>query len=122
MILESMQRTFSPPLSTFDFFSVKHNFKLYDTGFQHYDLGLIGTYSLNKLMGIPRRYGQWTANGYLYYTDGINEGLLARFELSGPDGPVDLPNKKLAGLLAYLACTAGVPTGSVRGCRCPRRG
>jgi class 3 adenylate cyclase/DNA-binding SARP family transcriptional activator/predicted ATPase len=35
--------------------------------------------------------------------------LLARFELAGPDGPVDLPNKKLAGLLAYLACTAPVP-------------
>jgi DNA-binding SARP family transcriptional activator len=35
--------------------------------------------------------------------------LLARFELSGPDGPVDLPNRKLAGLLAYLACTAPVP-------------
>jgi hypothetical protein len=35
--------------------------------------------------------------------------LLARFELTGPDGPVDLPSKKLAGLLAYLACTAPVP-------------
>jgi TolB-like protein/Tfp pilus assembly protein PilF len=35
--------------------------------------------------------------------------LLGRFELSGPDGPVDLANKKLAGLLAYLACTAPVP-------------
>jgi TolB-like protein len=35
--------------------------------------------------------------------------LLGRFELSGLNGPVDLPNKKLAGLLAYLACTAPVP-------------
>ena len=35
--------------------------------------------------------------------------LLGRFELAGPDGPVDLPNKKLAGLLAYLACTAPTP-------------
>ena len=34
---------------------------------------------------------------------------LARFALSGPGGAVDLPNKKLAGLLAYLACTAPVP-------------
>ena len=32
--------------------------------------------------------------------------LLGRFELSGPDGVVDLPNKKLAGLLAFLACSA----------------
>ena len=35
--------------------------------------------------------------------------LLARFELTGPEGPVELPNKKLAGLLAYLACTAPLP-------------
>jgi DNA-binding SARP family transcriptional activator len=35
--------------------------------------------------------------------------LLARFALAGPNGPIDLPNKKLAGLLAYLACTAPVP-------------
>ena len=31
------------------------------------------------------------------------------FELTGPDGVVDLPSKKLAGLLAYLACTAPQP-------------
>ena len=35
--------------------------------------------------------------------------LLGRFELTGPGGPVDLPSKKLAGLLAYLACSAPVP-------------
>src|SRR4249920_2647931 len=35
--------------------------------------------------------------------------LLGGFELSGPDGVVDLPSKKLAGLLAYLACTAPKP-------------
>src|SRR5258705_8424401 len=35
--------------------------------------------------------------------------LLGRFELTGPDGTVDLPSKKLAGLLAYLACTAPQP-------------
>ncbi len=32
--------------------------------------------------------------------------LFGRFELSGPDGPVDLTSKKLAALLAFLACTA----------------
>jgi class 3 adenylate cyclase len=35
--------------------------------------------------------------------------VLARFTLAGPHGAVDLPNKKLAGLLAYLACTAPAP-------------
>jgi DNA-binding SARP family transcriptional activator len=32
--------------------------------------------------------------------------LLGRFELTGPDGPIDLTSKKLAALLAFLACTA----------------
>jgi DNA-binding SARP family transcriptional activator len=32
--------------------------------------------------------------------------LLGRFELSGPDGPISLTSKKLAALLAFLACTA----------------
>jgi len=35
--------------------------------------------------------------------------LLGGFELTGPDGVVDLPSGKLAGLLAYLACTAPKP-------------
>src|SRR5882672_6399380 len=35
--------------------------------------------------------------------------LLGRFALSWTDGPVELPNKKLAALLAYLACTAPRP-------------
>src|SRR6266702_8677432 len=35
--------------------------------------------------------------------------LLGRFELTGPNGVVSLPNKKLAALLAYLACTAPQP-------------
>jgi hypothetical protein len=35
--------------------------------------------------------------------------LLGRFELAGPDGAIDLTSKKLAGLLAFLACTAPQP-------------
>ena len=35
--------------------------------------------------------------------------MLGGFELTGPDGVVDLPSGKLAGLLAYLACTAPKP-------------
>src|SRR4029453_3196841 len=31
--------------------------------------------------------------------------ILGRFELSGPDGPINLTSKKLAALLAFLACT-----------------
>ena len=57
-----------------------------DTGFQHYDIGLIGGYSLNRAIGIPRRYGEWILNGYLYYTDGINEGLRADTQVWGGAG------------------------------------
>ena len=56
------------------------------SGFQHYDIGLIGTYSLNDLLNIPRRYGRWTLNGYLYYTDGIEEGLHADTQTWGGVG------------------------------------
>ena len=35
--------------------------------------------------------------------------MLGGFELTGPLGVVDLPSKKLAGLLAYLACTTPRP-------------
>lgn len=35
--------------------------------------------------------------------------LLGGFELTGPDGVVELPSKKFADLLAYLACTAPQP-------------
>jgi DNA-binding SARP family transcriptional activator/class 3 adenylate cyclase len=35
--------------------------------------------------------------------------LLGDFELTGPDGPIELNNRKLAGLLAFMACTAGKP-------------
>jgi hypothetical protein len=31
---------------------------------------------------------------------------LGHFELTGPDASLDVPNNTLAGLLAYLACTA----------------
>lgn len=35
--------------------------------------------------------------------------LLGRFELSGPDGAISVTSKKVAGLLAFLACTAPRP-------------
>ncbi len=35
--------------------------------------------------------------------------LLGRFELAGPNGPIDLTSKKLAALLAFLACSAPEP-------------
>src|SRR5207248_2650718 len=57
-----------------------------DTGFQHYDVGLISTYSLNTLLNIPRRYGEFKLKGYLYYTDGIENGLRADSQVWGGVG------------------------------------
>jgi len=54
-----------------------------DTGFQHYDVGLIGTLSLNHVIGIPRRYGEWTVDGMMFYTDNINKGLRADTQVWG---------------------------------------
>jgi len=41
-------------------------------GFQHYDFGVIASYSLNKLFKDAGRFGQISINGYVYYTGGIN--------------------------------------------------
>jgi hypothetical protein len=54
-----------------------------DSGFQHYDVGLIGSLSLNRTLGIPRRYGEWALEGTLYYTDGIDSGLRADTQVWG---------------------------------------
>jgi hypothetical protein len=57
-----------------------------DQGFQHYEFGLIGRYSLNLLLNIPQRYGRWSLNGYIFYTDGIHDDLNADTELWGGAG------------------------------------
>lgn len=44
-----------------------------DTGFQHYDAGVIVTYRLNYLFSTPRRFGDWDVKGFLYYTGPVNE-------------------------------------------------
>lgn len=48
-----------------------------DEGFQHYDLGLLAHYPLNSLLNVPRRFGQWTLEGYFYYTGTLAEHILA---------------------------------------------
>jgi hypothetical protein len=57
-----------------------------DTGFQHYDIGLIGRYDLNTALNVPRRYGTFALEGYLYYTNGIDNDLLADTQLWGGIG------------------------------------
>lgn len=55
-------------------------------GFQHYQIGLIADYSLNTLLNISRRYGQWSFQGFLYYTDNIEDDLIATTQLWGGAG------------------------------------
>ena len=57
-----------------------------ESGFQHYQIGLVGTYSLNKLLNFSKRYGEWSLKGYLYYTDGIGDKLKADTQLWGGGG------------------------------------
>jgi hypothetical protein len=57
-----------------------------DTGFQHYDIGVIGRFNLNTLFNVSRRYGTFHLEGYLYYTDGIDDDLLADTQLWGGVG------------------------------------
>lgn len=56
------------------------------SGFQHYDVGLTGAYSLNKLLNISRRYGEWRLNGYIFYTDGIDNELRSDTQVWGGVG------------------------------------
>jgi hypothetical protein len=46
-----------------------------DTGFQHYDIGLIATYSLNAWMNIPQRYGEFDLTGRFVDTSRIRKVL-----------------------------------------------
>ena len=48
-----------------------------DTGFQHYQVGIVATYGLNELFNIPRRWGQFDLKGYIFYANGIDNKLRA---------------------------------------------
>lgn len=57
-----------------------------DSGLQRYQLGLTAKYSLNELLNIPRRYGEWSLKGYLNYTDGLSDKLRTDTQLWGGGG------------------------------------
>ncbi|MGH7213551.1 MAG: hypothetical protein ACREIT_02125 [Tepidisphaeraceae bacterium] len=57
-----------------------------DTGFQAAEVGLVGKYSLNTLFNVSRRYGEWSLNGYLFYTDQLDQDLPATDQLWGGVG------------------------------------
>lgn len=55
-------------------------------GLQHYDVGMIGAFSLNHMFNINRRYGEFSMKGYLYYTAGIDRHLIGDTLLWGGMG------------------------------------
>lgn len=59
-----------------------------DSGFQHYDIGLIGTLSLNHLFKLPARYGEFSVQGYFTYTNYFDNAVFANRETWGGVGLV----------------------------------
>lgn len=57
-----------------------------DDGFQRYELGAVATYSLNTLLNVSKRYGEFSFQGYMYYTDNIDHGLRADTQIWGGVG------------------------------------
>ncbi|MBV8782213.1 MAG: hypothetical protein JO353_12525, partial [Phycisphaerae bacterium] len=57
-----------------------------DTGFQHYDVGMEATYSLNHALALSKRFGEFDLVGYLYYSSGIDPHLRADSQLWGGAG------------------------------------
>jgi hypothetical protein len=57
-----------------------------DTGFQHYDVGFNVRYSLTKLFDVSPRYGDWSLNGVMFYTDGLQKDLNADNQIWGGIG------------------------------------
>jgi len=58
----------------------------HSSGFQHYDVGLIGTFSLNHLFKLAPRYGQFSIQGYLTYTSKFSNPEFGNTELWGGVG------------------------------------
>jgi len=57
-----------------------------DSGFQHWDLGLIGDLSVTDLLKIPPRYGNLSVQGYFTYTGRFDNDVLANSVLWGGVG------------------------------------
>jgi hypothetical protein len=57
-----------------------------DEGLQHWQVGAVGRYSLNKLLNTSERYGRWELVGYLNYTGTWDNDLRADDQLWGGAG------------------------------------
>ena len=48
-----------------------------ETGWQHAEVGLTARYSLNSLINLSKRYGEFDINGYVFYSDKLNNRITA---------------------------------------------
>jgi hypothetical protein len=68
-----------------DHYFIKPPYTL-ESGWQHYEAGLVGTYLLNQGLNFPKRYGTWKVVGYLFYDDGLQSHIRANSRLWGGVG------------------------------------
>ncbi|HLL90670.1 MAG TPA: hypothetical protein VK324_15320 [Tepidisphaeraceae bacterium] len=54
-----------------------------DSGFQHYDVGMLVRFDFNEAFKLGRRYGTWALEGQLTYTDNVENDLRADTQLWG---------------------------------------
>lgn len=54
-----------------------------ERGWQHWQVGAVGRYSLNKLLNTSERYGRWELVGYINYTGEWDDDLRADEQLWG---------------------------------------
>jgi len=56
------------------------------TGFSHAEVGVVGSYLLNNLLNIPSRYGEFSIQGFLFYTEGLDSDINDTSQLWGGAG------------------------------------
>ncbi len=69
-----------------DMYIQVNNPKQTNSGFQHYEVGLIAKYNLNQLFNVSQRFGSWNLTGYMNYTDGMDSDLRSASQLWGGGG------------------------------------
>ena len=56
------------------------------SGLHHWRVEASASYELNELLNLSRRYGRWSAGGFLAYADGIDDDLRSTTQLYGGAG------------------------------------
>jgi len=88
-IFEELGLTITPKADVAYIIHYKQNF-IYendnDQGFQHADVGVELKYSLNTLLNVSRRLGEFDLKGYLFYTDKLQSAVTGDYVVWGGFG------------------------------------